>query len=217
MEVETFNLKALGAELESLAEAVFNQGDEIKERTEVQDEKIRKIWAAYTSMEIADPHYDRSKLNPIIEKMQETLNDAPFWEAYNQTDKELDGLLGILKDRHNSMEMLKKTEVVIVDLWGLLTFKWELLVFNLEPVCHNIKKCRDAEISTMEQFKEIEPTLNDSPEDISVKMSYLFEQERLMHEQMLLFKKEQSLLDQMKFICDEKDRILSISSELFLR
>lgn len=217
MEEEIINLKALGTELESLTEAVFDQGNKLMDRTEVQDEKIKKLWAAYTSMEIADPHYERSKLNPLVVKMQETLNDEPYWEAYNQTNGELEQLLGLLKNQNNSIEMLKKTEKVIIDLLTLLTFKWELLVFNLGPVCSNIKKCRDAEISTVEQFKEIEPTLEETAEGLAVKRTYFIEQERLMLEQMLLLKKEQSLLDQMKYICDERDRMFSISSGLFLR
>lgn len=217
MEEEIINLKALGTELETLAEVVYDQGNKIKDRIEVQEDKIRKIWAAYTSMEIAEVHYDRSILNPIVEKMQKTLDDGPYWEVYNQTNEKLDRQLELLKDKNNSIEMLKETEKVIVEMLTLLNFKWELLVFNMEPVTSHIKNCREAEISTVEQFKEIEPTLNGSPDDLSVKMSYLYEQERLMQEQMLLFKKEQSLLDQMKFICDERDRMFSISSELFLR
>lgn len=217
MEEEIINLKALGTELESLTEALFDQGNKLMDRTEVQDEKIKKVWAAYTSMEMADPHYERSKLNPLVEKMQETLNDEPYWEAYNQTNGELERLLGLLKNQNNSIEMLKKTEKVIIDLLTLLTFKWELLVFHLGPVCSNIKKCRDAEISTVEQFKEIEPTLEETAEGLAIKRTYFIEQERLMLEQMLLLKREQSLLDQMKYICDERDRMFSISSGLFLR
>lgn len=217
MEEEIINLKALRTELESLEEDVFDQGNKIKERTEVQDDKIREIWAAYTSMEIAEVQNDRSMLNPIVEKMQKTLDDAPYWEAYNQTNEKLDRLLGLLKGKNNPIELLRETEKVIVGMLTLLNFKWELLVFNLEPVTSHIKNCRDAEISTVAQFKEIEDNLEDTPDGLSVKRTYIFEQERLMHEQMLLFKKEQSLLDQMKFICDERDRMFSISSGLFLR
>jgi hypothetical protein len=217
MEEEIINLKALGTELETLSEVVSDQSNKIKDRTEVQEDKVRKLWAAYTSMENAQVHYNRSILDPIVERMHKTLDDAPYWEVYRQTNDELDRLLGLLKDKDNSIEMLKETEKVIVEILTLLNFKWELLVFNMEPVNSHIKNCKDAENSTVEQYKEIEPNLEDTPEGLSVKRTYLFEQERLMLEQMLLFKKEQSLLDQMKFICDEKDRMFSISSGLFLK
>jgi hypothetical protein len=216
MEEEIVNLKALGTELETLSEVVSDQSNTIKDRTEIQEDKVRKLWAAYTSTEIAEVHYNRSILNPIVERMQKTLDDAPYWEVYHQTNGELDRLLGLFKDKDNSIELLKDIEKVIVEILTLLNFKWELLVFNLEPVTSHIKNCKDAEISTVEQYKEIEPKLEDTPEGLSVKRTYLFEQERLILEQMLLFKKEQSLLDQMKFICDERDRMFSISSGLLL-
>lgn len=217
MEEEAFNLKEMETRLDQLIVQVFEQGNKLVERTEVQDEKIKKIWAAYTSMEIAEPHFDRDKFNPLFEKMRDTSNDAPYQEIYDRNNDELDRLLGLLKDKNNSMEMLKKTEKVIIELLTLLSFRWDLLTNNLGLVCRHLKGFRDTELLKEEEFKAVEPSLKNTPDGLAVKRSYAKEKERLMRDQMLLFKNEKFVLDQMKDVCDERDRLFLISSGMFLR
>ncbi|MGE5394949.1 MAG: hypothetical protein ACM3P1_09395 [Candidatus Saccharibacteria bacterium] len=43
------------------------------------------------------------------------------------------------------------------------------------------------------------------------------EKMELMEQQFRLFQTEQEILDQVETICDERDRLFSISEELFLR
>lgn len=77
---------------------------------------------------------------------------------------------------------------------------------------------RDTEHTTVAEYNAIEPTLEGSPKGMEINKSYYsFEQQQLIQQQIDLFESEQSILTQMKFVCDERDRLFPISSGLFLR
>ncbi|HAH25532.1 MAG TPA: hypothetical protein DCL77_17540 [Prolixibacteraceae bacterium] len=217
MEEKTLTLRDLGRHAETLVEMVFEQHDRIEERLSVQDVQFKGIWDAYTAMGITDKHYASSLIDSIRVKILETKNEEPYWEKYKQTNDELDRLLGLLKDQDNQLEVLKETEKVIVDLLILLNFQWDVLVAQLGSITKQIKVSRDTELAKVDEFWAIEPTFKDHPKSNEIKKAYAFEKEQLILEQIDLFESEQNIMTQMEFVCDERDRIFPISSELFLK
>lgn len=217
MDESQLTLKDLGRYAESLLELVIEQSDKLQDRLGVQDGQIKRIWDAYTSIGITDPMYAMRLLDPIRAEILETADEAPYWKKYRQINGELDRLLGHLKDHDNQLEVLKKTEKVIVDLLILLNFQWELLVAQLKSVCDQIQVSRDTERAEVAKYRALEPTLKGRPSEKSVTKAFAIEQQRLILEQIELFGTEQSVLDQMEFVCNERDRIFPISSGLFLK
>ena len=156
-------------------------------------------------------------IEPIRVQMRETQDEAPYWEKYKQTNDELDRLLGLLKDKDNQLKVLKETEKVIVDLVTLLNFQWEVLGAHLGSICDQIQVSRDKERTIFFEYKAAEPTLKDLPLGIEFKKYYGLEQEQLILQQIDLLEKEQNVLTQMEFVCNERDRIFPISAGLFLK
>jgi hypothetical protein len=69
----------------------------------------------------------------------------------------------------------------------------------------------------VDEFRALEPVLKDPLKQQLAKVSDKLEKMELMEQQFDLFQTEQEILDQMETICDERDRLFSISEELFLR
>ena len=217
MEEKILTLKDLGNHAESLLEMVFEQHDRLEERLKVQDVQFKRLWDAYKFIGITDPNCFKRLLEPIRVQIRETKSEAPYWEKYKQTNDELDRLLALLKDHDNQLEVLKETEKVIVDLVTLLNFQWEVLVTQLGSICDKIQLSRNTERTTIAEFNAIEHILKGSPKGMEIKNSYAFEQEQLILQQIDLFEREQQVLTQMEFVCDERDRIFPISMGLFLK
>ena len=217
MEEKTLTLKDLGNHAESLLKMVFEQHDRLEERLKVQDVQFKRLWDAYKFIGITDPNCFKRLIEPIRVKIRETKSEAPYWKKYKQTNDELDRLLALLKNKDNQLEVLKETEKVIVDLVTLLNFQWEVLGPHLGSICDQIQVSRDKERTIFSEYKAAEPTLKDLPLGIEFKKYYGLEQEQLILQQIDLLKKEQSVLTQMEFVCNERDRIFPISTGLFLK
>ena len=217
MEEKEFTLKDLGKYAESLAEMVFAQHDKLEERLSVQDVQFRRLWDAYKSIGITDPDCFDHFIQPIREKMWEANKDTPYWEKYKQTNGELDRLVGLLKDQNNSLKVLKETEKVIVDLVTLLNYQWEVLVRKLESTTKQTELSRRNELAKVDEFLALVPTLDNSPLAMEIRKNYAWEKEQLILEQIDLFGYEQTILTQMEFVVDERDRIFPISEGLFLK
>ena len=217
MEEKSLTLKDLGRQAESLLEMVLEQHDKLQERLSVQDVQFKRLWDAYKSIGITDPNCFMNLIEPIRVKMREAQSEAPYWEKYKQTNDELDRLLGLLKNKDNQLEVLTKTEKVIVDLVTLLNFQWEVLGAQLGSICDQIQVSRDKERTIFSEYKAAEPTMKDLPLAIEFKKYYALEKEQLILQQIGLFETEQQVLAQMEFVCDERDRIFPISSGLFLK
>ena len=217
MEEKTLTLKDLGNHAESLLEMVFEQHDKIEERLSVQDVQFKRLWDAYKSIGITDPNCFYRLIEPIRVQMRESKDEAPYWNKYKQTNDELDHLLALLKGKDNQLEVLKETEKVIVDLVTLLNFQWEVLVTQLGSICDQIQVSRDKERTIFSEYQAVEPNLKDLPLDKEFKKYYGLEKEQLILQQIDLFEREQQVLTQMEFVCDERDRIFPISAGLFLK
>jgi len=217
MEEAQLTLKDLGTHLEGLAEIVIEQGNRLQERVDIQDVKIRKITDAYISMGFIEPQYALDLIDPIRIKMLESQYDAPYWEKYHQINQELDRLLGLLKAQDNPMDVLKNIEKVIVDLFNLLNFQWKILVAQIGPICAQLKVSGDAEHAKLDEYKAVKATLAHVPSAESKLNACAYEMMELIHQQIELFEREQLLLEQMQFVCDERDRLFHISASLFLK
>jgi len=217
MEEKTLTLKDLGNYAENLFDLVLEQHDRLEKRLDVQDDQYKKLWDAYRSMGISSPDYAQRLTDPVRIKILETKDEAYYWDKYNQTNGELDRLLGLLKDHDNQLEVLKKTEQVIVDLVILLNFQWEGLLERLGNIRKQVKVSRDAERTNLANYRAIEHTLTDHLSGESVKKAFAFEQEQLILQQIDLFESEQGVLTQMEFVCDERDRVFPIATQLFLK
>lgn len=203
--------------LDNLVVAVFEHKDRLLAQTEVQDVKIESIWNAYNWMGITFPHYSENLLGPIQSEMKATQKDTAFFEKYERTDEELNLLLGQLKDRDNPMEILNQTEKLIVDLLILLHFQWEIVTAKFKPVVKKVRAVKDAELALIAEYKNRKPSLNNHPSRLAIEQEYGMQQQQLIAEQIELFSKEKDILNELQVICDERGKLLIISSELFLR
>jgi hypothetical protein len=115
------------------------------------------------------------------------------------------------------LEVLKETEKVIVDLVTLLNYQWEVLVRKLESTTKQTELSRRNELAKVDEFLALVPTLDNSPLAMEIRKNYAWEKEQLILEQIDLFGYEQTILTQMEFVVDERDRIFPISEGLFLK
>jgi len=217
MEEKLFTIEDLWKYSETQLEKIFVQHDRIEERLSVQDVQFRRLWDAYKSIGITDPNCFTRLIEPIRKQIRETMSEAPYWEKYKQTNFKLDHLLGLLKNKDNDLELLNDTEKVIIDLVTLLNFHWEVLGENLGSICDKIQVSRDSERAKANEYWTNEPTLKDIPNGMEIRQAFAFEQQELIQQQINLMEKEQKLLTQMEFVCDERDRIFPISAGLFLK
>jgi hypothetical protein len=209
--------KEFGDMLEHLVETVFDQGHQLQARVEVQDVKMHKLWEAYRAMGISMPLYAKKLIDPIRKKMMESEDEAPYWGKYHLANEELEQLMGGLKKKDNPIEILHKVESVVNDLLILLNFRWEMMTAQLGTVVKRAHASRASELSKVDEFRALEPVLKDPLKQQLAKVSDKLEKMELMEQQFDLFQTEQEILDQMETICDERDRLFSISEELFLR
>lgn len=215
--MEETEMNVLETMLDNLVVNVFGHKDRLLAQTEVQDIKFRKIWEAYVGTGITYPDYKDKLLEPIRVSMMETKSDASFFEKYKQTGEELDRLLGQLKDQDNPIEILQETEKLIVDLYILLNLQWELLMAKMRPVVKKVRTVKDAELALIAEYKERKPALQNHPFGPSITQEYGMQQQQLIADQIELFSKESDIMDQLQIVVDERERLLDISSELFLR
>lgn len=215
--MEEKEINVLEVMLDNLIVNVFGHKDRLLAQTEVQDVKFKKIWKAYNRMGLYYPHYSEELLSAIYAKVKEAKSDAPFIEKYKQNSEELDGLLAQLKNQDNPIEILRQAEKIIVDLLIFLNFQWELWTAKLSPVVKKVKVVRDTEIALIADFSAKKTTLQDHPSWPSFSESFAWQQHQLAAEQLELFSKEKDIMDQMQLVADERERLLNISTELFLR
>lgn len=81
--------KEFGDILEHRIEMVFQKGNQLQARVEVQDVKIHKLWQAYRAMGISMPLQAKKLTDPIRAKMRELENEEPYWEKYNLSNERL--------------------------------------------------------------------------------------------------------------------------------
>lgn len=217
MENDSLTLNDLRELCDVLLEGVLEQYGQLEERVSVQDKQFNRLWEAYRAMGITSPEYGGQLIDPIRLKILETKDESHYWVKYKQVNDELDRLLGLLKDHDNRLEVLKQTEQAIVDLVILLNFQWRGLGERLDKVCAKLKVSRASERTNLATFKEIELTLDQIPGGNEMREDYAYTQQGLLMEQIELLQSEQGVLTQMEFVCDERDRIFPISSELFLK
>lgn len=122
-----------------------------------------------------------------------------------------------MKKENNPIEILNDTEKVVNDLLILLNFRWEIVSAQLELIVKQAQASRAIELSKADEYQALESALIDPVELQSAKESYMVEKMELMEQQYDLFQTEQDILNYMETICDERDRLFSISEELFLR
>lgn len=81
--------KEFGDILERRIERVFQKGNQLQARVEIQDVKIHKLWQAYLAMGISMPLQAKKLTDPIRSKMRELENEKPYWEKYNLSNERL--------------------------------------------------------------------------------------------------------------------------------
>lgn len=209
--------KEFGDILEHRIEMVFQKGNQLQARVEVQDVKIHKLWQAYQAMGISMPLQAKKLTDPIRAKMRELENEEPYWEKYNLSNERLNYCLAWMKKENNPIEILMDTEKVVNDLLILLNLRWEIISEQLGLIVKQAQVSRALELSKADEYQALESALIDPIELQSAKESYMDEKMELMEQQFRLFQTEQEILDQMEIICDKRDRLFSISEELFLR
>lgn len=122
-----------------------------------------------------------------------------------------------MKKENNPIEILMDTEKVVNELLILLNLRWEIISEQLGLIVKQAQVSRALELSKADEYQALESALIDPIELQSAKESYMDEKMELMEQQFRLFQTEQEILDQMEIICDKRDRLFSISEELFLR
>lgn len=215
--MEEKEINVLEVMLDNLIVSVFGHKDRLLAQTEVQDVKFNKIWKAYNRMGLYYPHYSEELLSAIYAKVKEAKSDAPFIEKYKQNSEELDGLLAQLKEQDNPIEILRQAEKIIVDLLIFLNFQWELWSAKISPVVKKVRAVRDTEIALIADFSAKKSVFKDHLSWASFSESFAWEQHLLASEQLELFSKEKDIMDQMQIVVDERERVLNIASELFLK
>ncbi|MGE5394948.1 MAG: hypothetical protein ACM3P1_09390 [Candidatus Saccharibacteria bacterium] len=154
--------KEFGDILEHRIEMVFQKGNQLQARVEVQDVKIHKLWQAYQAMGISMPLQAKKLTDPIRAKMRELENEEPYWEKYNLSNERLNYCLAWMKKENNPIEILMDTEKVVNDLLILLNLRWEIISEQLGLIVKQAQVSRALELSKVDEFQALEHTIKET-------------------------------------------------------
>lgn len=215
--MEEKEINVLDAKLGNLVVSVFEFRDKLLEQMDVQYAMINNLRKAYSCKGLTYSNYVDKLLAPIQIRMMETQNDAPIFEQYEQTLKEFEQLLGQLKHKDNSIEILNQSEQLINDLFILLNFQLDFLISKMSPIVTQVRHAKDAELELIAQYEDRKSSFIDNPLGKKIIEVYGLQQQQLIADQIELFLSDKEIMDEMQVVCDERERLLNISTELFLR
>ena len=205
MNEKILKLPDLMSEMAQREEGLNELEIKLRKLSTIQDDKVEKLWKGYALLGLLDG-LDKDGVAPITREM------------YNVELEKIVGPLNELLGYFNSNPKDKKArdeaEKLIVELLALMNIRVQS-IFKFKKLWNDRRQeFKQSEINLLDQYKEL----------LSIKDTVLFKtktekvgmmQVELIEKQLVLITAEEELYNELEMLCNVREHLFDISSELF--